>query len=374
MNFTITRQNLHEGLNAVSASIPSKTTLPVLSNILLHATDDGVFMSGTDLDVAVRIHVPAEVLEAGTMTAPGKKLQEIARELPDEPVQVETRGDQIELRCGRSHFKLNGLPAEDFPALPSVSFEGGWQATGKDLLSLIRHTSFAVSTEETRPVLNGVLWELRDGEMRMVATNGHRLARMRIPAGPSMETTTQLIVPPAALQQVQRLFKGDETIQVGREGNHLGFQAGGTEVYSRLIDGTYPNYEQVIPKDNDRIAIVDRKPLESAIRRVAAVASDQTHRIRMHFTRDQVIFNVLTPDLGEAHDELEVNYDAEDLQIGFNANYLLEVLRYIGTDEVKISFKAPERAATLEPVYAESEEGADRADYLCLVMPLRLVD
>ncbi len=374
MNFTITRQNLHEGLNAVSASIPSKTTLPVLSNILLHATDDGVFMSGTDLDVAVRIHVPAEVLEAGTMTAPGKKLQEIARELPDEPVQVETRGDQIELRCGRSHFKLNGLPAEDFPALPSVSFEGGWQATGKDLLSLIRHTSFAVSTEETRPVLNGVLWELRDGEMRMVATNGHRLARMRIPAGPSMETTTQLIVPPAALQQVQRLFKGDETIQVGREGNHLGFHAGGTEVYSRLIDGTYPNYEQVIPKDNDRIAIVDRKPLESAIRRVAAVASDQTHRIRMHFTRDQVIFNVLTPDLGEAHDELEVNYDAEDLEIGFNANYLLEVLRYIGTDEVKISFKAPERAATLEPVYAESEEGADGVDYLCLVMPLRLVD
>ncbi len=373
MNFTITRQNLHEGLNAVSASIPSKTTLPVLSNILFHATDEGVFMSGTDLDVAVRIQVPAEVLEAGTMTAPGKKLQEITRELPDEPVQVETRGDQIELRCGRSHFKLNGLPAEDFPALPSVSFEGGWEAAGEDLLSLIRHTSFAVSTEETRPVLNGVLWELRDGEMRMVATNGHRLARMRIPAGPSMETTTQLIVPPAALQQVQRLFKGDESIQVAREGNHLGFRAAGTEVYSRLIDGTYPNYEQVIPKDNDRIAIVDRKPLESAIRRVAAVASDQTHRIRMEFTRDQVIFNVLTPDLGEAHDELEVSYEAEDLQIGFNANYLLEVLRYIGTDEVKMSFKAPERAATLEPVRTDGEEGAD-VDYLCLVMPLRLVD
>jgi DNA polymerase III subunit beta len=373
MNFTITRQNLLEGLTAVSASIPSKTTLPVLSNILFHADEDGVQMSATDLDVAVRIRVPADVSSPGTLTAPGKKLQEITRELPDEPVQVSARADQIELRCGRAQFKLNGLPAEDFPALPQVSFEGGWTANGEQLLKLIKHTSFAVSTEETRPVLNGVLWELRDGEMRMVATNGHRLARMSIPAGPSMETTTQLIVPPAALGQVQRLFSSDEEISVARDGNHLGFQAGGTEVYSRLIEGTYPNYEQVIPKDNDKHATIQRKPLESAIKRVAAVASDQTHRIRLEFTRDRVSFNVLTPDLGEAHDELEVGYDGAELTIGFNANYLLEVLRYMGTDEVRMSFKAPERAATLEPVNEADSEGGG-SDYLCLVMPLRLVD
>jgi DNA polymerase III subunit beta len=371
MNFTITRQNLHQGLQAVSASIPSKTTLPVLSNILFEASPEGVRMSGTDLDVGVRVRVPADVAEGGALTAPGRKLQEIARELPDQPVQVNTRGDQIELRCGRSHFKLNGLPADDFPALPSVPFDGGWMAEGADLLSLIRHTAFAVSTEESRPVLNGVLWELRDREMRMVATNGHRLARMRIPAGPSQETTTQLIVPPAALQQVQRLFSENDEVRVAREGNHLGFQSGGTEVYTRLIEGTYPNYEQVIPKDNDRIAMVDRRALESAIRRVAAVASDQTHRIRLEFSQGRMVFNVLTPDLGEAHDELEISYDAEGLAIGFNANYLLEVLRYVGTDEVKMSFKAPERAATLEPVVADGEEGLD---YLCLVMPLRLVD
>jgi DNA polymerase III subunit beta len=372
MRFTITRQNLHEALNAVSASISTKTTLPILSNILFRADQDGrLEMSGTDLDVAVRVRVAAEVEEPGTLTAPGKKLQEIAKELPDEPVQVSTRGDQIELRCGRSHFKLNGLPAEDFPALPSVSFEGGWTASGKELLGLIRHTSFAVSTEETRPVLNGVLWELRDGEMRMVATNGHRLARMRVPAGPSLETTTQLIVPPAALQQVQRLFSTDEDLQVARDGNHLAFRSDRTEVYTRLIDGTYPNYEQVIPKDNDKFALVERKPLESAIKRVAAVASDQTHRIRLEFSRDRMNLNVLTPDLGEAHDEISVGYDGEELAIGFNANYLLEVLRYMGTDEVRLGFKAPERAATVEPVYPDGDTGAD---YLCLVMPLRLVD
>ncbi len=371
MKFSITRQNLHQGLNAVSASIPAKTTLPVLSNILFEAGADGVRMSGTDLDVAVRIRVAADVEQEGRLTAPGKKLQEITRELPDQPVEVATRGDQIELRCGRAHFKLNGLPADDFPTLPEVSVEEGWTAEGAQLLSLIQHTAFAVSTEESRPVLNGVLWELRDGEMRMVATNGHRLAKMTIPAESSPQTTTQLIVPPNALQQVKRLFDAADAVRIAREGNHLGFVSNGTEVYTRLIEGTYPNYEQVIPKDNDKFATVQRKPLESAVRRVAAVASDQTHRIRLQFSEGKVQFNVLTPDLGEAHDEIEVSFSGEPITIGFNANYLLEVLRYVGTEEVKLGFKAPERAATVEPVTGPDEEALD---YLCLVMPLRLVD
>ena len=368
MRFTITRQNLHNGLAAVSASIPSKTTLPVLSNILFATDGDAVWMSGTDLDVAVRVRVPAEVSEPGSLTAPGKKLQEITRELPDQPVEVSTRSDQIELRCGRSQFKLNGLPADEFPTLPTVAFEGGWTVKSADLHRLIHHTAFAVSTEESRPILNGVLWELRSGEMRMVATNGHRLARMTVPAASSSATSTDFIVPPAALQQVQRLFRDEDDLSVARNGNHLGFRSGGTEVYTRLIEGAYPNYEQVIPKDNDKNAIVEKRALESAVRRMAVVASDQTHRIRMSFENGRVHLNVLTPDLGEGHDELELDYAGEELEIGFNANYLLEVLRYMPTDEVKLTFKAPERAATLEPV------GDEKSDYLCLVMPLRLLD
>jgi DNA polymerase-3 subunit beta len=371
MNFTITRQNLHQGLAAVSASIPTKTTLPVLSNILLEARDGGVWMSGTDLDVAVRVQAPADVSQPGAITAPGKKLQEIARELPDQPVEVTVRGDQLELRCGRSAFKLNGLPSDEFPSLPGVNFEEGWRVTGKELQKLIHHTAFAVSTEESRPILNGVLWELRDGMMRMVATNGHRLARMAVPAGPATATSADFIVPPGALQQVQRLFKTDDELEVARDGNHLGFRARGTEVYSRLIEGSYPNYEQVIPKDNDRFAIVEKGTLESAVRRMAIVASDQTHRIRLVFEADRVHLNVLTPDLGEGQDELELHYEGAELEIGFNANYLLEVLRYMPTDEVKMTFKAPERATTIEPV---SPEGEAEIDYLCLVMPLRLLD
>lgn len=376
MKFTITRQNLHNGLAAVSASIPSKTTLPVLSNILFETDGDGVWMSGTDLDVSVRVKVPAEIHEAGSLTAPGKKLQEITRELPSAPVEISTRGDQIALACDNSNFKLNGLPADEFPSLPAVDFDAAVQVGGEDLQRLIQHVSFAVSTEESRPILNGVLWELRDGSMRMVATNGHRLARMGVSTGPGSISSTDFIVPPAALSQVQRLLKDAEEIEVAwdadAEGNarknHLGFRSGSTEVYTRLIEGTYPNYEQVIPKDNDKVATIDKKALESAVRRMAVVASDQTHRIRLRFEADRVHLNVLTPDLGEGHDELDVSYGGEEIEIGFNANYLLEVLRYMPTAEVKLSFKAPERAATIEP------DGENADDYLCLVMPLRLLD
>ena len=371
MNFTITRQKLHEGLAAVSASLPSKTTLPVLSNILFEAEGEGVRMTGTDLDVTVRASVPAELNEEGTVTAPGKKLQEIARELPDEPVQITSRSDQLEILCGRSQFKLNGLPADDFPSLPTLDFEQGWSAAAQDLRSLIHHTSFAVSTEESRPILNGVLWELRGEEMRMVATNGHRLARMTVPAQHIGEAVAQLIVPPAALQQVQRLLSGTQDVAVAREGNHLGFKAGPHEIYTRLIEGTYPNYEQVIPKDNDKAALLDRKALEQAVRRMAVVASDQTHRIKLEFTPGKVEFSVLTPDLGEGSDEMEITYDDEAMQIGFNAAYLLEVLKYIDSEEVKLCFQAPERATTLEPVGTEDEPAAN---YFYLVMPLRLLD
>jgi DNA polymerase-3 subunit beta len=240
--------------------------------------------------------------------------------------------------------------------------------TGTNLNGVIHRTSFAVSTEVSRPILNGVRWELRDGEMKMVATNGHRLARMSVPVESTGTRSADFIVPPAALGQVQRLFKDNDSIEVARSDNHLGFRAASTEVYTRLIEGTYPNYEQVIPRDNDKTATIDKKALESAVRRMAVVASDQTHRIRLKFEPNRVHLNVLTPDLGEGHDELEIDYQGSELEIGFNANYLLEVLRYMPSDEVKFSFKAPERAATMEPV------GENVPDYLCLVMPLRLLD
>jgi DNA polymerase III subunit beta len=368
MKFTITRENLQQGLAAVGASIPTRTTLPVLSNILIEAEGDGVRLSGTDLDIAVTLRVPADVEQEGAITVPAKKLQELARELPEHPVRVTTTGERFELVCGKATFRLNGMPRDEFPTFPQVDFEASWKMPGALMSTMIERTSFAVSTEESRPILNGVLWQLADREMRMVATNGHRLAKLAIPAEAGSAPHADLIVPPKALSQVQRLFNGNEEIEVARSENHLGFRQAGVQVYTRLIEGPYPNYDQVIPRDNDRIATADKDVLTRALRRMAVVASEQTHRVRLSFVGRMLRLSVETPDLGEAHEEMELEYDGEPLDIGFNANYLLEVLRYMPSSEVKLSFKAPERAATVEPVSDET------GDYLCLIMPLRLLE
>lgn len=370
MKFKITRENLQRGLAAVAASIPTRTTLPVLSNILVEVDGDSVGMSGTDLDIAVSLRVPAEVDEAGSLTVPAKKLQELARELPEHPVKVTTKGDRFELACGRANFKLNGMPRDEFPTFPSVNFDESWRVKGSVLQELIHQTSFAVSTEESRPLLNGVLWQLGENEMKMVATNGHRLARMGAKVDSPGAPRADLIVPPKALAQVERLFGPDDEIEVARSENHLGFRMNGTQVYTRLIEGPYPNYEQVIPRDNDKIAVASKTNFTQALRRMAVVASDQTHRVRLSFAPGTLRLAVETPDLGEATEELEIDYNGESMDMGFNAAYLLEVLRYIPTEDVRVTFKAPERAATLEPV----GKNGDTPDYLCLVMPLRLLD
>ncbi|HEY0932090.1 MAG TPA: DNA polymerase III subunit beta [Gemmatimonas sp.] len=370
MKFTISREKLQEGLQAVTAAVPAKTTLPVLANLLVETTDRGIRFSATDLDIAVSTEVSADVEAPGAITIPAKKLGEIARELPPSPVKISASGEQrVTLECGRSKFKLLGLPRDEFPTFPSVRFNDSWRVKSGELQKLISHTAFAVSTEESRPILNGVLWELREERMRMVATNGHRLAKMELPVEASSAPPGDLIVPPKALEQIRRLFPAEEELEIARGDNHLGFRSPFTSVFTRLVEGPYPNYEQVIPKDNDRYALADKAALTSALKRMSVIASDQTHRIKMSFNTGMLKFSVTTPDLGEASDELPVNYTGDQLDIGFNATYLLEILRFMPTEQVRLTFKAPERAATIEP-----EGWDDPAKYLCLVMPLRLMD
>jgi DNA polymerase-3 subunit beta len=370
MRFTIAREKLQDGLSAVIATVPAKTTLPVLSNILLETNERGIRLSGTDLDMAVSTEVTADVETQGAITVPAKKLAEIVRELPSAPVRMSAVGEQkITLECGRSRFRLLGLPRDEFPTFPVVKFSESWRIKSGELQKLIAHTAFAVSTEESRPILNGVLWELRGDKMRMVATNGHRLAKIDVPVAGQNGRSEDLIIPPKALEQLRRLFPAEEDLEIARGENHLGFRSPLTAVYTRLIEGPYPPYEQVIPRDNDRIALADKNALSQALKRMSVVASDQTHRIRMSFNSGMAKFSVQTPDLGEAQDEIPVTYEGDALDIGFNASYLLEILRNMPTDEVRLTFKAPERAATVEPVGWN-----DPAQYMCLIMPLRLID
>lgn len=368
MRLTISREKLQEALTAVVAAVPTKTTLPVLGNLLLETTDRGLRISGTDLDIGVSTEIVADVENQGGITVPAKKLSEIVRELPSAPVRLTASGEQrIGVECGRSRFKLLGLPRDEFPSFPLVDFKNSWRVKSGDLQKLISHTAFAASTEESRPILNGVLWELKEKNSRMVATNGHRLSKMELAHEGSM--SGEFIIPPKALEQVRRLFPADEELDVAKGENHLAFRSPFTSIFTRLIEGPYPNYDQVIPRDNNRIAIIDKQAFQSALKRMAVVASDQTHRVKLSFNAALLKLSVVTPDLGEGQDEIAIRYEGDPMDIGFNGMYLLEILRYMPTEEIRFAFREAERATTIEP-----ESWDDVAKYLCLVMPLRLVD
>ena len=375
MRFSITRDALQKGLTASASAVPTRAALPVLSNILIHAEDDTVRFSGTDMSMFVSLDVPAEVADPGVVALPARRLVEISRVLDDAPVKfadADADGADsatgVDITCGHSRFRLYGQAPDEFPEFPDVDFGEAWEMSAGELQSLIERTSFAVSTEDSRPILNGILWQLRAGETVMVATNGHRLARMRQKlGGVDVPEEVDLIIPPKALNQVQKLYPKEGALRVARSENHLAFRSDGREVFTSLIEGPYPNFEQVIPKDNDKVATVNRAALETAVRRVAVMADDQTKRVRLSFASGDLGFKVQTPDLGEAEDALSVDYEGDDIDIGFNATYLLEVLRHLPDEDVKMTFKAPERAATFEPASGDP-------DYLCLVMPLRILD
>ncbi|HUP19103.1 MAG TPA: DNA polymerase III subunit beta [Gemmatimonadota bacterium] len=366
MRFTIGQSELLDALSAVSNVVPARTPLPIIGNLLVDAADDALSLSATDLDLSVTIRTPASVETSGRVTLPARKLADMIRALPASQVRVQGEGEHVTVECESSRFKVHGLPAEDFPTFPTLDFEGGIPVAAGDVDRLAAHTSFAASTEDTRPILNGVLWEIREGTMRMVATNGHRLARYSIEVDGSGGTSRDVIVPPKALAQVARIFASDDPLLVAFDDKQIGFRGERGVVYSRLIEGPYPNYEQVIPRDNDKTMRADKERFASALRRMAVMASDQTHRVRLSLAEDTLKFFVSTPDVGEGSEQMPVGYEGEPLDIGFNAAYLLEVLRAIDADEVEMTFKAPERAALLQPA------GEADGSYLCLVMPLRL--
>ena len=365
MRFTIPQGDLLEALSSVSNVVPARTPLPIIGNLLVEVEADAFAVSATDLDLSVTVRSAASVDEPGKVTLPARKLTDMVRALPASIVRVEGTGEHVAVECESSRFRLHGLPAEDFPGFPKLDFDAGFNVPAGVVDRLATRTSFAASSEDTRPILNGVLWEVGEDRMQMVATNGHRLARYSMPGSNGAQESRSMIVPPKALAQVGRIFAPDDELQVATDGKQIGFRGRRGEVFSRLIEGPYPNYEQVIPRDNDKRARLDKERLVGALRRMVVMASDQTHRVRLSLADDLLRFHVSTPDVGEGTEQMPVAYEGEEIEIGFNANYLLEVLRFVDSDEVEMTFKAPERAAVVKPVN-------DDEAFLCLVMPLRL--
>jgi DNA polymerase-3 subunit beta len=369
MKVRVSQERFAKLLGLVTGVVPTTSSIPVLSNLLIETVDGKIKISATDLDISVISLLDCEVSREGAITVAAKRFQEIVRELPGDDVDLEVEGNRISVRCSRANFKMMGMEKEQFPKVADLEKEEKITVSARALEKMIRRSTYSVAKDDTRPVLSGVLWELSAQEMAMVGTDGHRLARMSITGDFAVKEDMGVIIPPKALNQVLRLIVDEDQIAIAIDKAFVGFFVGDTIVYSRRIEGTFPNYKQVIPKNNENILIADRTGLMSAVKRVSLLADSKTHKVKMYLSKDKIRLTASTPDLGEAEEEVPASYTGDDMVIGYNASYVLDVLKGSEGDEIKFELGTAVGASILKPV-AESEGES----YVSLVMPLRLAE
>ncbi len=346
--------------------VERKSTIPVLSHILLRAKDGKLHLAATDLDVSLTSWCDAGVDREGQVAVQARKFLEIIRAMVGDEVHlVEEENHGLRITAGKSRFKIRGLSSDDFPTLPEVGEGSQIELPHSDFRKMISKIFFAVSAEESRFQLNGALLKPKEGGMEMVATDGHRLALVE--AGlPSAQDADGVLVPRKALQELQR-FDGDDTLKFCRGEHHLSFGVGRRELICRILEGTFPDYEKVISKDNDKVISFPRKTLGEVVSRVALLTGDRARAIRMAFGDQQLTVSAANPDLGEAVEEIDCEYDGPSLEIGINPDYLGQFLSAVETDDVLLKLKDENSQCIGAP--AEEDDG-DR--YLCVIMPMRL--
>jgi len=394
MKISTDQHELARGLDTVVDVVPSRSPLPVLSNILLEAKEGQLTLSATDLDISIATRVPASVDEPGKIAVSARKLAEIVRELPRTAVAIGVADSRMTIRCHtgvprdeaeegspeEGVYSLAGVGAEDFPEFPEYqSREGGESEAagvlvapgGQDLKEMIGKTRFAVSSDETRPVLGGVFWQIQGSQMKMVATDGHRLSKIvrTLPEEAESAKAAEAIVPPKALDTLVKLISSGcdlKGVTIGE--NHVIFDLDTTVLFSRVIEGPYPDFEQVIPKNNEKKMVVAKDVLLPAVRRVSILSNSQTHQIRMIWDNDMLELSAVSQEIGgEARESIVTQYKDERFEVGYNANYLLEILRKMESGDVIFELDTPVTSGLIRP--AQQPEGED---FLCLIMPLRL--
>ena len=384
MKLIVDRNELWQGIDTVLDAVPSKPALPVLANILLEADGKTLSIAATDLDLSIRTQVPAAVEKKGRITVPARTLAEITREWPEAELSIEVQDDRLKLsgRLGDADssegaYSLAGMEAEEFPSMPTaldgISLNlGGADAEAGVLVDMINKTSFAVSRDDTRPVLNGVLWRIDTQGMEMVATDGSRLACYRLALDledqVKGEEESAVIVPPQALSQIVKLLGGhDGPVEITLGETQILFDLGHAHLLSRLIEGPYVDYTQVIPKSNEKELKIASEDLLPAVRRVSILSSSYTRQVRFKLSSGQVELSAASPEIGgEAREVIPAEYSEEDMEIGYNAQFLMEILRKMDTPGIRFELNNHVTAALLKPT--EQKEGED---YFCLLMPLR---
>jgi DNA polymerase-3 subunit beta len=348
MQFTIERSAFLALLNHAQNVVERRTTIPILANVRLDAAEGRLGLVATDLELTLHETTPAEVLRAGATTLPAHRLFDVVRKMPEGgTVQVVKDPERAEARvaAGRGFFDLPTLPADDFPAMNAESFERSFEMSGAELVRLIDKTRFAMSTEEARYYLNGLYFHTVESGgrtlLRAVATDGHRLARVETDLPEGVHGVPPIIVPRKAVGELRKLVEGAESVRLSLSASKIQARVGDATLISRLIDGTFPDYERVIPQSNDKRAVVDRTALAEAVDRVQTIATEKTRAVKLSLEAGKMTISAVSSEAGRGQDELDASYADAPIEIGFNARYILDMLQQISGDTLELDIATP---------------------------------
>jgi DNA polymerase-3 subunit beta len=373
LEITVSRADLLRELTAAQSVVERKTTIPILSNFLFEAEGDALTITATDLDQSVRTSCAAKVKKPGACTIPARKLYDYIKLLPDGDISIKLQDNHwVQIRAGRSNTKMVGMARANFPMVAEFPASGSTKLSVASLKNLIAKTIFAISSEESRYTLNGALLVLKAESMAMVATDGHRLAHIE-KLGESLEGITgekKTLIPRKALGELLSLLNSTdaETLDFADDEQTLFFRVGGRVLTSRKLTGQFPNYEAVLPRDNNKFVIVRSEDLMGSIQRVAQFADERSGAIKIRLEQNELKLSSSSTDSGESEDSIETPYNYDPLVVGFNSSYLIDFLKAIGgTSEVRLEFKDAQSAGQMRP-----EDGSEDVKYRYILMPMRI--
>jgi DNA polymerase-3 subunit beta len=367
MKLKVKREEIQDSLQSIQGIVDKKSTMPILSHFLLKANETASLMA-TDLDIALKGPVKADILEKGSLCIPARKLFEIAREVEGDILLESQDNNWIKATSGKSTFKLMGLPEEDFPALPEVSKSEEMTIKAEILKDMIDKTVYATGESDTRYTLNGLLFHLipqkKNIELKIVGTDGHRLSVIAVKIEGKLSEEKKLILPKKAAMELKKLIEGRTgsiTLYIAK--NHIFFSIDDVILTSRLIEGTYPNYEQVIPKGNEKKVVVDKMTFLKALKRTSIMSREKTNAVRFDLEAGKITLISMNPDIGEAREELEAQYKGDQMTVGYNARYIIDILQAMEGESVHIELQ--------EPLSPSLLLDSDNKDYTCVIMPMR---
>jgi len=369
VKIVIDKDSLFESLQRVFNIVPQKPTLPVLSNFLLRALSDRLYVSGTDMDISITTSAECRIQEDGDITVNAKRFIGVIRELPPGDIEITVDNERVIVDFRNGQASIMGMPSSDYPALKDSIEGANVGIAGTDFVEMVEKTGFSVSQDRTRLALTGIFWKVAHDEMVMVATDGHRLSLFRRSMDIKTEGEPEVIVPPKTLNQAAQIISsGTEIKKVVFSDGAIFFDFDTTTIFSKLIEGPYPNFRQVIPTTNSKKVYISTEELNAAVRRVSVLSNSITHQIRMSVTPGKIELATRNEDIGgESRESIDVRYDGEPMTAGYNAVFLSEILRRIETDEVLLELEAQTTACIIKPVGQKETD-----EYIYLIMPLRL--